>query len=68
MPKFEVLSSEKVFYKTIVEAKDAEEASRLVTMDLMDLGKPFDSENFQVDEVKEVEGLEYPTTETKEEE
>jgi len=55
MSKFRVYCSETVSYMVEVEAKSAEHAEELVANGEIDLGEPVDGDNFQIDEVVDVE-------------
>jgi len=54
MSKFHVMCSETVWYRVEVEANSAEEARRYVENNIPALGEPYDSANFEIDEVLEV--------------
>ena len=51
MSKFQVLCSETVSYRVVVEAESAEAAEELVGSGAVDLGDPVDGDNFAIDEV-----------------
>ena len=51
MSKFRVYCSETVSYMVEVEADSAEQAEELVASGEVDLGEPYDSANFEIDEV-----------------
>lgn len=51
MSKFEILCSETVAYRVVVEAESMEEAIDLVLRGTVDLGEPVDGDNFSIDEV-----------------
>lgn len=55
MSKFQVLCSETVCYRVVVEADSAEEAQQYVSTGMVDLGEPYDSANFEIDEVVALE-------------
>ena len=52
MPKFQVLCSETVCYRVVVEAESAKEAEQMVADGQVDLGNPVDGDNFEIDEVE----------------
>jgi hypothetical protein len=52
MSKFQVLCSETVCYRVVVEADSAEEAEQMVADGLVDLGNPVDGDNFEIDKVE----------------
>ena len=51
MSKFEILCSETVAYRVVVEAESAEAAEELIYSGEVDLGEPVEGDNFEVDEV-----------------
>ena len=51
MPKFQVLCSETAWYRVEVEADSAEEAQQYVETGIVELGEPYDSANFEIDDV-----------------
>ena len=55
MSKFQVLCSETVCYRVVVEADSAEQAEELVASGVVDLGNPVDGDNFEIDEVMSLE-------------
>jgi hypothetical protein len=55
MSKFHVMCSETVWYRVEVEADTAERARELVETGMVDLGEPYDSANFEIDEVVALE-------------
>ena len=52
--KFEILCSETAWYRVEVEAESAEAARELIFSGAVDLGEPYDSANFEVDEILEI--------------
>ena len=52
MSKFQVLCSETAWYRVEVEADSAEAAHEMVASGAVDLGEPYDSANFEIDEVE----------------
>jgi hypothetical protein len=57
MAKFRVMCSETVWYRVEVEADTAEAAHELVVGGVVDLGEPYDSANFEIDEVIALEAV-----------
>jgi hypothetical protein len=55
MSKFEILCSETVCYRVVVEAESMEEAIDQVLRGTVDLGNPVDGDNFEIDEVNTLE-------------
>ena len=51
MSKFQVLCSETVTYRVEVEAESEDDARELVESGMVDLGEPYDSANFEIDDV-----------------
>jgi len=51
MSKFEILCSETVAYRVVVEAESMEEAIDQVLRGEIDLGEPVEGDNFEIDEV-----------------
>jgi hypothetical protein len=51
MSKFQVLCSETVCYRVVVEAESEEAARELVASGEVDIGSPVDGDNFEIDEV-----------------
>jgi hypothetical protein len=51
MSKFQVMCSETAWYRVEVESDTAEEAYELVANGVVELGEPYDSANFEIDEV-----------------
>jgi len=58
MSKFRVYCSETVSYMVEVEAESAEAAEELIYSGEIDLGKPVEGDNFEVDEVFKLETAE----------
>ena len=57
MSKFQVLCSETVCYRVVVEAESEEAARELVASGEVDIGSPVDGDNFEIDEVMLVESV-----------
>ena len=55
MSKFEILCSETVAYRVVVEAESMEEAIDQVLRGTVDLGEPVEGDNFEIDEVNTLE-------------
>ena len=51
MSKFHVMCSETVWYRVEVEADSEEEAQQYVETGMVELGEPYDSANFEIDDV-----------------
>jgi len=51
MSKFQVLCSETVIYRVEVEAESEDDARELVESGMVELGEPYDSANFEIDDV-----------------
>jgi hypothetical protein len=54
MPKFYVMCSETVWYRVEAEADTAEAAHELVASGAIDLSEPYDSANFEIDDIVEI--------------
>ena len=52
--KFQILCSETAWYRVEVEAESAEAAKELIFSGAVELGEPYDSANFEVDEILEI--------------
>jgi len=57
MSKFQVLCSETVCYRVVVEAESEEAARELVASGEVDIGSPVDGDNFEIDEVMLLESV-----------
>ena len=57
MSKFEILCSETVAYRVVVEAESMEEAMDRVLSGAVDLGEPVEGDNFAIDEVNTLEAV-----------
>ena len=55
MSKFEILCSETVAYRVVVEAESMEEAIDQVLRGAVDIGEPVEGDNFEIDEVNTLE-------------
>jgi hypothetical protein len=55
MSKFQVLCSETVCYRVVVEAESEDAARELVQSGEVELGNPVDGDNFEIDEVVALE-------------
>jgi hypothetical protein len=53
MAKFRVLASETVFYDFVVEADSLEAAQAKIDQGDFDTGKPYDGDNFGIDNIEE---------------
>lgn len=54
MSKFQVLCSETVCYRVVVEADSEDQARELVESNTIDLGDPVDGDNFEIDDILEI--------------
>ena len=54
MSKFEILCSEMVSYRVIVEAVNEDEAIEMVYNGQAPLGEPVEGDNFEIDQVLEI--------------
>jgi hypothetical protein len=52
--KFDILCSETVCYRVVVEAESEVAARELVENGEVELGNPVDGDNFEVDEILEI--------------
>jgi hypothetical protein len=53
--KFEILCSETTCYRVTVEADSEDAARELVTSGEVDIGEPYDGDNFAIDHVQEIQ-------------
>ena len=52
--KFEILCSETVCYRFTVEAESEDQARDMVTSGAVDIGDPYDGDNFEIDDILEI--------------
>ena len=62
MSKFQVLCSETVCYRVVVEADSEDQARELVESNTIDLGDPVDGDNFEIDDILEIKQLQSNAT------